>query len=139
MIEFECQDGISIPSFLDLEQAALWLNRIANLESKSVELVSYVFCNDTFLIDINQEYLNHDTYTDIITFPYDYDPIKAEIYISLSRVQENATTYNQGDLEGELRRVLAHGILHMCGYQDHTENDRKKMRALESHYLTLIC
>ncbi len=136
-ISFDTQDGIPFPSEFDLEQTTSWLAAVACHESKEIEQLQYVFCDDAFLIDINQEYLNHDTFTDIITFPYKTDPIQAEIYVSLNRVEENATIYNQSKFMQELDRVLVHGLLHMCGYDDHSDKDRKIMRDLENHYVSL--
>ncbi len=95
----------------------------------------YGLCSDSHLLDLNRQYLQHDTLTDIITFPYATDPIEAEIYISLDRVRENAKTYSGGDYDAEFHRVVVHGLLHMCGYDDHSVADRQIMRARESYYL----
>ncbi|MCL4109230.1 UNVERIFIED_CONTAM: hypothetical protein GTU68_062998 [Idotea baltica] len=130
-------DGISLPSAFDADEAGLWLASVALQECKVIEELQYVFCNDSYLIDINQEYLSHDTFTDIITFPYKTDPIQAEIYISLDRVNENALLYNGGNLMLELYRVLVHGLLHMCGYDDSSDVDKKNMRNLEDYYVSM--
>jgi len=134
-ISFDKIEGVSLPSEFDFAKARSWLTGVASQESKKIEQLQYVFCDDSYLIDINQEYLNHDTFTDIITFPYKTDPIEAEIYISLNRVQENALIYNDGNLMLELYRVLVHGLLHMCGYNDHSDDEKKAMRDLENHYM----
>lgn len=116
----------------------VWLDEVAKSEKKTISNLLYIFCTDAFLLDINQRYLHHDTLTDIITFPYESNPIEAEIYISLERVFENAETFSQGEKHHELARVLVHGLLHMCGYTDHSEEEKEKMRAKESHYLCSI-
>lgn len=126
---------LSLPEGFSPERAVSWLMRVADREKKKIKYIQYVFCDDQYLYDINQEYLKHDTLTDIITFPYHSDPIEAEIYISLDRVKENAITFSNGDLVAELNRVIVHGLLHMCGYDDHTNEDKAEMRALESFYL----
>ncbi|MBK8502324.1 MAG: rRNA maturation RNase YbeY [Saprospiraceae bacterium] len=115
-----------------------WLAEVAKSEKKHISNLLYIFCTDSFLLDINQRYLNHDTLTDIITFPYNNNPIESEIYVSLERVFENADTFSQGHKLYELARVLVHGLLHMCGYSDNSEEGKRTMRAKESHYLVTI-
>jgi rRNA maturation RNase YbeY len=112
-----------------------WLESVALAEAKSIAKLQYYFCSDTQLLDLNLQYLQHDTLTDIITFPYDTNPIEAEIYISLDRVMENAKTYSNGDYYLELNRVLVHGLLHMCGYNDHSLEEKEIIHDKESHYL----
>ena len=94
-----------------------------------------MLCDDTYLLDLNNRYLNHNTLTDIITFPYSSHPINAEIYISLDRIIENAKVYAINDILSELHRVIVHGLLHMCGHDDCSEPLKSKMRELESKYL----
>ena len=98
--------------------------------------VSYIFCSDAFLIDINQQFLQHYTYTDIITFPFSGpgEPIEAEIYISVERVKDNACNFNTSEQQ-ELLRVVFHGALHLCGYRDKSKNDISLMRKKEEEYL----
>ena len=98
---------------------------------KSIHL-NYIFCNDEFLLQMNQQYLNHDTLTDIITFDLSEHAqhMAGEIYISVERVRENAAKYGTTYQE-ELHRVIFHGTLHMCGFKDKTEADRKEMRSQE--------
>lgn len=98
--------------------------------------VSYIFCSDAFLIDINQQFLQHNTYTDIITFPFSGpgEPIEAEIYISVERVEDNACHFNTSEQQ-ELHRVVFHGALHLCGYKDKTVVQRQLMRKMEDKYL----
>lgn len=104
----------------------LWLNSIALSEKKSIKNLVYNFCSDEELLQINQSFLNHNTYTDIITFDYcEKDFVIGEIYISVERVAENAGT-NHVLFEEELLRVLSHGLLHLCGYKDKKPEHQKK-------------
>lgn len=98
--------------------------------------IEYVFCSDDFLLSLNQQYLNHDTYTDILTFTLSLprEPIFAEIYISIDRIIENADTLSR-PFEEELSRVMIHGLLHLCGYEDLTPVEKLNMRAKEDFYL----
>lgn len=106
-------------------------------EKTNFESVSYIFCTDEFLLKLNQQYLQHDTLTDILTFTLSGTslPIVSEIYISVERVKENAENLKVS-YEEELHRVMIHGILHLCGYEDHTPEEKKKMRAKEDFYLS---
>lgn len=101
--------------------------------------INYIFCSDEYLLAINQSYLDHDTYTDIITFDTSHSPLEiaGDIFISAERVTENAKNY-QVSFHNELYRVMAHGILHLCGYNDSTKEEIKKMRERESFYLKKI-
>ncbi len=99
--------------------------------------LSYVFMGDAALLRINQEYLNHDTYTDIITFDYSEDKtVSGEIYISIERVRDNALKYSENSLK-ELHRVMIHGILHLCGYTDKDADSKAEMTGKEDYYLSL--
>jgi rRNA maturation RNase YbeY len=138
-IVFEfASDDISLPEGFSEDIVMDWLEKVARAESKHISTLLYIFCTDAFLLKINQQYLNHNTLTDIITFPYGNNPIEAEIYVSLERVFENAIRYSKGHKHQELARVLVHGLLHMCGYSDHSEEEKKTMRAKESQYLESI-
>lgn len=105
-------------------------------EGVKVEFVNYIFCSDQYLLQINQDFLNHDTFTDIITFQYNNlrAAVQSDIYISVDRVKENALTYNTRVVE-ELYRVVFHGALHLCGYKDKAKKDIAVMRNKERHYL----
>lgn len=92
--------------------------------------MDYVFCSDDHLLEMNQRHLGHDYLTDILTFPYDYNPVNAEIYISLDRVIDNANDLGC-PMTDELLRVLAHGLLHMIGYNDKTPAEKKAMSSAE--------
>ena len=121
------------------DQIITWLQRIAEAENSSIEEISYIFCTDDYLLKINQEYLDHDYYTDIITFDNrdnPKDPIESDIFISIDRVTENASDQNVS-FELELKRVLAHGLLHLIGYNDKTEEEQQLMREKEEAYLSL--
>ncbi len=112
-----------------------WLQKIIEIEGKKLGEINYIFCDDEYLLKINQDFLKHDFYTDIITFDnVKGKTISGEIFVSLPRVFENASTLSK-NVEEELKRVLAHGILHLCGYKDKTEAEEKEMRNKEDFYL----
>ncbi len=98
----------------------------------------FYFCSDVYLHSINMEFLDHDTYTDIITFDYNLGKqVHGEIYISVDRVEENANTY-QCAFKEELHRVMIHGVLHLCGFKDKTKEDKERMRSKETYYLSKL-
>ncbi|AZQ43140.1 rRNA maturation RNase YbeY [Nonlabens ponticola] len=135
MIEFDSQNNFEFSSPKNYIE---WLNRVADSENCSIKSLNYVFCSDEFLLDINQQHLNHDTFTDIITFDYSVDDVlEGEIYISTDRVNENAFIYNVSQ-DDELRRVMVHGLLHMIGYGDKTDEESAKMRLLESQKMQMF-
>jgi probable rRNA maturation factor len=108
-------------------------------EKKTFSNLSFIFCSDKYLLSINNKFLGHNTYTDIITFPFNekHEPISGEIYISVDRVRENAL--KEGcSIKNELHRVLFHGVLHLCGYKDKTRNDKILMTSKENFYLQSI-
>lgn len=113
-----------------------WLNDLVAEEDCGIEKIQYIFCTDTYLLDINKQYLDHDYYTDIITFPLNSSTtaILSDIYISIDRIIENAKSYNVVTTQ-ELYRVMAHGLLHLCGYGDATDDEKKIMRNKEDYYL----
>lgn len=117
------------------EEINNWIRKIVEGEDYELGEVSVVFCNDDYLLEINQKFLNHDNYTDIITFDYNLGKqINSEIYISTERVAENANTF-KCSFKDELHRVIIHGILHLCGYSDKDEKDKNTMRAKENEAL----
>ncbi len=119
------------------EQIKTWFENTAKAEDKHIGALNYIFCDDEYLIKINVEFLNHDTYTDIITFDYCVgDELISDIYISTERVAENAVEFGE-TFEDELYRVLIHGLLHLCGYKDKSEEEAKLMRSKENYYLSL--
>ena len=117
---------------------ASWIENVITSEGKSLEEISYIFCDDEYLLKINMEYLDHDTYTDIITFDYSVGKtLHGEIYISTERVLENSETFGV-KFEDELRRVLVHGVLHLSGYNDKTEEEAALMRSKEEEKMELF-
>ncbi len=129
-------EGISF----ELDQPELthkWISETILNEGKVVGEISYVFCSDEYLHKINLEHLDHDTYTDIITFNYCEDNVvSTDIFISIDRVKENAKIFGVS-FQKELNRVIIHGILHLLGYDDKTDEDKVLMRSKEDFYLTL--
>jgi len=113
-----------------------WLKYLAKSEKYSIQNINYIFCCDDYLHEINVKYLNHDTYTDIITFDQSETEkqIEADIFISLERVKENAKTFSISYYD-ELHRILAHGLLHLCGFSDKTKTNKLKMSRKEDFYL----
>jgi rRNA maturation RNase YbeY len=110
---------------------------LAFLECKEIGNISVIFLSDDELLAINKQFLKHNYYTDIITFDYTKNNvISGELYLSIDRIKENALTFKVSTDE-ELRRVILHGILHLCGYKDKSSKDLKKMRKKEDYYLNL--
>ena len=115
-----------------------WIAEIIESEDKTEGEINYIFCDDNYLYDINLQYLNHDTLTDIISFDYTIGSlISGDIFISIERVKENAQDFGVS-FEEELKRVMAHGILHYCGYKDKSEEDSKVMRAKEEEKMKMF-
>ena len=114
-----------------------WVKLLLEKEGKQAGDINYIFCDDTYLHNINVTYLQHDTLTDIITFDYNEgEVVHSDIYISVERVRENAGIFGV-NFEDELLRVLAHGLLHLCGYKDKTEADSAMMRTKEEEAMKL--
>jgi probable rRNA maturation factor len=115
-----------------------WIKATIEAEGHKLKELNYIFCSDQYLLQINQQYLDHDTYTDIVTF--DNSPkkgiIEGDIFISIERIRENAIKFNSGEVN-ELHRVIIHGALHLLGYQDKKPESKKIMTGKEDHYLTL--
>ncbi len=115
-----------------------WLGTIADLHNCQLRNVNYIFTDDEYLLDINKRYLNHDYYTDIITFPIvEADYTDADLFISIDRVRDNASSLKI-EFEQELSRVMVHGLLHLCGYKDKTKSDQLIMRLKEDEALSLL-
>ncbi len=113
-----------------------WIEKIIITEEKKLGEINYIFCDDEYLLKINQDFLDHDYYTDIITFDQVRGKtISGEIFVSLQRIKDNASLISK-NYEEEKKRVIAHGILHLCGYKDKTEEEQKTMRAKEDFYLS---
>lgn len=105
-----------------------WIVAILKKYNQKIDFINFIFCNDEYLYQINKERLNHDTYTDIITFQYNEktEALESDIYISIDRIKENSETYKVS-FENELKRVLAHGVLHLFGFKDKTTKEQKEM------------
>lgn len=115
-----------------------WLVTIIDSEKKKVGDINFIFCNDDYLLEINKNYLNHDTYTDIISFDNSVgNELHGDIFISTERVVDNAAIYKVSESE-ELRRVMAHGLLHFCGYKDKTLEESELMRSKENEKLQMF-
>ncbi|MBK8849258.1 MAG: rRNA maturation RNase YbeY [Saprospiraceae bacterium] len=129
---FHEEDAI-LPAYFDPALTQTWLENLAREHGSSIAQLNYIFCSDEYLLNINQEYLQHDDYTDIITFPYQQGAtVESDIFISLERVKENAAQFSEGDEKQELLRVIAHGLLHLIGFGDKKEEDVQKMRDAEN-------
>lgn len=109
-----------------------WLMAITAEEGGEIDEIHFIFCDDDYILEINRNFLNHDYFTDIITFPYSQkkNKLKADIYISVDTVRSNAEEYNES-FENELNRVMAHGLLHLLGYNDKSEFESELMRKME--------
>ncbi|HOZ74608.1 MAG TPA: rRNA maturation RNase YbeY [Flavobacterium sp.] len=115
-----------------------WLSSVIVSEGKKEGEINYIFCDDEYLLEINQQYLGHDTLTDIISFDYSVGKeLHGDIFISIERVRENAKDF-EVSFEEELLRVLSHGILHYCGYKDKTESDEMVMRQKEEEKMKMF-
>ncbi len=114
-----------------------WLRLVAESEIKRIGDITLIFCSDNYILDINQRFLSHDYFTDIITFDYcEGDKLSGDLFISVDSVRENSIEYKTEFID-ELNRVIVHGLLHLIGYDDHTEEDIKFMRSKENYYLSL--
>ena len=114
-----------------------WLKFVASSEVRRLGAVNIIFCSDNYLLDVNVKYLHHDYFTDIITFDYcEGNVLSGDLFISVDSVRENASFFGV-DFTDELNRVMVHGILHLIGYDDHTEEEQKVMRSKEDYYLSL--
>lgn len=113
-------------------------NILCKQEGRAVESIDYIFCDDAYLLQINQQYLNHDTYTDIVTFDLSSmeERITADVFVSVERIKDNAHTF-KASFNEELHRVIFHGALHLCGYKDKTVKQAEAMRDKERQYLDL--
>ena len=114
-----------------------WLKMVAESEIRRLGDIKIIFCSDTYILDVNMKYLQHDYFTDIITFDYcEKKVLSGDLFISVDSVRENSVYYGT-EFEDELNRVIVHGLLHLIGYDDHSEEDIKVMREKENYYLDL--
>ena len=130
-------EGVSFPP-IKRREISIWIKQIAHLYGKEVYEIAYIFCSDQVILEMNRKYLQHDYYTDIITFDYsEHNTISGDIFISIDTVKSNAKEF-EINFANELYRVIIHGILHLCGLKDATEEEKKMMRERENEALLLI-
>lgn len=135
MIEFFTETQFE---FSGEDQIREWMLQVISSEKKEAGDLNFIFCDDEYLLEINRKYLNHDTYTDIISFDNSVGRIlSGDVFISVERVRENAIDYKT-EFDDELRRVLVHGLLHFCGYKDKTDFQVKLMREKEDEKLKMF-
>ena len=114
-----------------------WLKMVAGSEMRRLGAINIIFCSDNYILDVNMKYLQHDYFTDIITFDYcEKDVLSGDLFISIDSVRENARFYGT-EFADELNRVMVHGLLHLIGYDDHSEADIAEMRQKENYYLEM--
>ena len=135
MISYQT-DGVEMPSIKKRETTE-WIKSVAATYGKRVGEIAYIFCSDDKILEVNRQYLQHDYYTDIITFDYcEGNRLSGDLFISVDSVRENAVEFGT-EFDDELHRVIVHGLLHLIGYDDHTPEDQKLMREKEDYYLGL--
>ena len=135
MISFNYEFDFELPNE---DEISNWLSYVILSENKKEGDINYIFCNDDYLVEINQQYLAHDTLTDIISFDYSVgNELHGDIFISIERVRENAQDFKVS-FEEELKRVMVHGILHYCGYKDKSSEDEIMMREKENEKIKLF-
>ena len=135
LINFYSENDFSLG---DEKKYSSWVRKIIESEARKTGEISYIFCEDEYLLKLNREYLNHDTFTDIISFDNSLGRIlNGDIFISTERVLENAKEFGVS-FDEELRRVMAHGILHFCGYSDKTTEDKEEMRRKEEEKMNMF-
>ncbi|MBQ8673347.1 MAG: rRNA maturation RNase YbeY [Bacteroides sp.] len=136
MISYQTE-GVQMPAIKKRETTA-WIKAVAASYDKKVGEVAYIFCSDEKILEVNKQYLQHDYFTDIITFDYsEGNRIGGDIFISLDTVRTNAEQFANGDYERELNRVIIHGILHLCGINDKAPGEREQMEAAENRALSM--
>jgi rRNA maturation RNase YbeY len=136
-ISFFVEGQIEASPLQDVSRVERWLTTLATRRDAEILALTFILADDDYILNINRDYLDHDFYTDIITFPYRQgEVLEADIFISIDRVKDNATQQGEPYLR-ELRRVIAHGVLHLLGYRDKTSEEQKAMRMAEEAALTL--
>lgn len=134
-INFAFQTSCTLKNRRILKQ---WIKTIVENHNKTIGEISYIFCTDDQLLEINKEFLNHDYYTDIITFDYsESEEVSGDLFISIDRIKDNAKVL-KNPYQEELHRVIIHGILHLLGFKDKTEKESQKMRQLEDESLSVL-
>lgn len=120
------------------ERYSQWIQNVIISEGKELGEINYIFCDDEYLLNINKQYLDHDYYTDVISFDYtEANLVSGDVFISIDRVKENAADYDV-TFDEELKRVIIHGILHYCGYKDKSDADEELMRIKEEQKMQLF-
>ena len=122
---------------LDPDFFVLWLSKVCKAHNRILGEINVVFCSDEYLLEMNREHLNHDFYTDILTFDFYEDKIVGDLFISVDRVRENAANLKV-EFQNELNRVVVHGTLHLLGYKDKSKTEEEKMRSLEDEALLIV-
>ena len=135
MIDFNYETDFELS---DEAKYAEWISEVIAYEGKKEGEISYIFCDDEYLLEINQQHLDHDTLTDIISFDYTMgNEISGDVFISVERVKDNAVDFNV-PFDEELLRVMSHGVLHYCGYKDKGDEEEKLMRSKEEEKIALF-
>jgi probable rRNA maturation factor len=135
MIEYHYENDFILK---DSNKIRIWIEDVIKKEKRTVGDITYIFCDDDYLLERNKEFLDHNTLTDIITFNYCIDNnISSDIMISIDRVKENSTTF-ENSFNEELKRVMIHGILHLIGYNDKSDKEKELMREKENFYLNIF-
>ena len=130
-------DGVELPK-IDKKAISQWVKSVAGNYERSIGEINYIFCSDEKILEVNNQYLQHDYYTDIITFDYDEDDvINGDLVISLDTVRTNAEKFGK-TYDEELHRVIIHGILHLCGINDKGQGEREIMEAAENKALAML-
>jgi probable rRNA maturation factor len=132
-----CTEDVSAPN-IQKRKINSWIKDTVISEGKTLGDISFIFCSDDYLLEVNKQYLNHDYFTDIITFDYvENDVISGDIFISCDRVKENASEFKTG-FENEMSRIIIHGVLHLMGYKDKAKKDKLLMTQKEDFYLKIL-
>lgn len=135
MISFNYENDFELQNE---DEISTWISTVILSENKKEGDINYIFCDDEYLLNLNEQYLDHDTLTDIISFDYSVgNELHGDIFISVERVQDNATDFNV-TFDEELKRVLVHGILHYCGYKDKSESEEQVMRQKEEEKMKMF-
>jgi len=134
MVIYNSENNFKLNNSVEISK---WIEFVIHQEVSQLGEINYIFCDDSYLLEINIKDLKHNTLTDIISFDYTVgDIISGDIFISTERVKENADEFNN-IFKDELHRVIIHGVLHYCGYKDKTDDEKKEMRSKEDYYLSL--
>lgn len=135
MISFNYELDFSLPN----EDAfSSWISSVIVSENKKEGDINYIFCDDEYILEINKQYLNHDYYTDIISFDYSVgNELHGDVFVSIDRIRENAVDFKV-PFEDELKRVIIHGVLHYCGYKDKSEDEAVLMRQKEDEKIAMF-